>query len=215
VHLPQFDWRGNTSHLPIKYTPAKCFSVASTHCPQLAKRFRPRLMTPPDIHRNQQGCERFNRHVPSTHSLGSPRWNAINSVQGFAQHARDRTMLQPMNNKVTAACPSGHKLRGKPSLVGKTVKCPRCEAEFVFALTFKPSTSAEAKEVTDTGVMRILGTMESVPPPPKRRVKTDRPCTRCGTSVPENTTVCSNCNCYVGVLPTFLKEMSPSASHVK
>ena len=124
-------------------------------------------------------------------------------------------MLQPVNNKVTVACPAGHKLRGNSSLVGKRVKCPRCDAEFVFALTFKRSDKVDAKKVTDTGVMRILGAMDAVPPAPKRRVKTERPCTRCGASVPENTTVCSQCNCYIGVLPAFLKEMDPANTQVK
>lgn len=124
-------------------------------------------------------------------------------------------MLQPVNNKVTAACPAGHKLRGNSSLVGKRVKCPRCDVEFVFALTFKRSDQVDAKEVTDTGVMRILGSMDAVPPAPKRRVNTDRPCTRCGASVPENTAVCSQCNCYIGVLPAFLSEMAPANTQVK
>ncbi len=118
-------------------------------------------------------------------------------------------MLQPTNQKVTAVCPSGHKVRGNANLVGKTVKCPRCDVGFVFALTFKPSAAVEAKEVTDTGVMRILGSMDAVPPAPKRRAKTERPCPRCGTAVAENTPVCAHCNCYLGVLPTFLHEMSP------
>lgn len=124
-------------------------------------------------------------------------------------------MLKPVSNKVTAVCPSGHKLRGDSSLVGKTVKCPRCDVEFVFALTFKSSPVADAKEVTDTGVMRILGDMETVPPAPKRRTNSDRPCNRCGTSVPESSAVCSHCNCYVGVLPSFLNEISPVNTQVK
>ena len=133
-------------------------------------------------------------------------------MQKIAQHVRDKVMLQTANQKVTAACPSGHKVRGNANLVGKTVRCPRCEVEFVFALTFKPSAAVEAKEVTDTGVMRILGSMDAVPPAPKRRAKTERPCSRCGASVAENTPVCTHCNCYLGVLPTFLHEMSDSES---
>ena len=117
-------------------------------------------------------------------------------------------MLQPTEQKVTAVCPSGHKLRGKANLVGKTVKCPRCEVKFVFALTFEASAASQVQEMTDTGVMRILGSMEAVPPPPKRRQKTERPCPRCGTAVAENTAVCTHCNCYLGVLPSFLNEMS-------
>ncbi len=142
------------------------------------------------------------------------RWNANQKVPKTAQHIGDKNMLQPTNQKVTAACPSGHKVRGKASLVGKTVKCPRCSVEFVFALTFKPTAAAEAKEVTDTGVMRILGSMDAVPPAPERRAKTERPCPRCATAVPESTPVCTHCNCYLGVLPTFLHEMSGSDSKV-
>lgn len=133
----------------------------------------------------------------------------------MAQHLGELRMLKPVSNKVAAVCPSGHKLRGDSSLVGKTVKCPRCEVEFVFALTFKPSPVVDAKEVTDTGVMRILGDMETVPPAPKRRANQDRPCTRCGTSVPETSAVCGHCNCYVGVLPSFLNEMSSVNAQVK
>ena len=121
-------------------------------------------------------------------------------------------MLQPLNNKVTAACPAGHKVRGNSNLVGKTVKCPRCDVGFVFALTFNRSAKKDAKEVTDTGVMRILGSMEAVPPAPKRRVKTERPCPRCNTSVPESSAVCTHCNCYLGVLPTVFDQMSSGES---
>lgn len=123
-------------------------------------------------------------------------------------------MLQPVNNKVTAVCPSGHKVRGKSTLVGKTVRCPKCQLAFVFALTVKPSARTQAKEVTDTGVMRILGSMDAVPPAPKRRIRTERPCSRCGTAVPDNAAVCANCNCYLGVLPAFLSDMSNNESNL-
>lgn len=157
---------------------------------------------------------RLFNHLGSSFQDSGPRRNAARQVHNIAQHIRDKEMLQPINQKVTAACPSGHRVRGKASLVGKTVRCPRCEAEFVFALTFKPSAATEAKEVTDTGVMRILGSMDAVPPAPKRRSKAERPCPRCSTAVPENTPVCTHCNCYLGVLPTFLHEMSPSDSKI-
>ncbi len=123
-------------------------------------------------------------------------------------------MLKAINQKVTTACPSGHKVRGKSELVGKKVRCPRCEVEFVFALTIKASAEAPSKEVTDTGVMRILGSMDAVPPAPKRRVSTERPCPRCGTAVLESTPVCTHCNCYLGVLPTFLNELSANETKV-
>ncbi len=123
-------------------------------------------------------------------------------------------MLQPLNQKVTTACPSGHKVRGRSDLVGKKVRCPRCEVEFVFALTYKPAADAAVKEVTDTGVMRILGSMDAVPPAPKRRATTERPCPRCGTSVLDSASVCGKCNCYLGVMPAFLSEMPGNGANV-
>lgn len=118
-------------------------------------------------------------------------------------------MLQPVNGaKVTAVCPSGHKLRGNSELVGRPVKCPRCSCEFVFALTLDRAINTNTKKVTDTGVMRILGELSSLPPAPKSRQASERPCNRCGILIPEETAVCSHCNCYVGAMPTFLRQMS-------
>ena len=121
-----------------------------------------------------------------------------------------KMMLQPITQKITVTCPAGHRLRGNSNLVGKKVKCPKCDHEFTFALTFQRSNGGDNKPVTDTGVMRILGTMDAVPPAPKKRVKTERPCNRCGTLLPESAAVCNRCNCYVGVLPSFMNEISAS-----
>ena len=121
-------------------------------------------------------------------------------------------------SKVTVQCPSGHRLRGGTKLLGKIVKCPKCKVEFTFAdhkLTRPPTASSAAKngEITDTGVMRILSEMGEI-----ARVKIEpgsvesRPCTRCGTSVPENIAVCSYCNCYVGILPSYMQRLGGDRS---
>ena len=122
-------------------------------------------------------------------------------------------------------------------MVGQTVKCPKCQSEFVFAPT--KSILSENRLVTDTGVVRILGDMPQPVPPPEKpadsekrgvtdtgvvRILSDvsqlppqtpthstvamRPCSRCNVPIPESETVCSHCNCYVGVMPTFLQQMT-------
>lgn len=121
-------------------------------------------------------------------------------------------------SKVTVQCPSGHRLRGDTRLIGKTVKCPKCEAEFTFAEHKLPqppavSSAASNREITDTGVMRILNEMGELA---RVNIEPDsvesRPCTRCGTSVPENIAVCSYCNCYVGILPAYMQRLSGDRS---
>ncbi|MGI9474858.1 MAG: hypothetical protein ACR2NZ_25230 [Rubripirellula sp.] len=116
-----------------------------------------------------------------------------------------------LETKITVACPSGHRLRGDATLEGKTVKCPKCASDFVFASAGQRKSASEAA-VTDTGVMRILGDMGSLPPAPERVGASTRPCTRCGVAISESLAVCNHCNCYIGVMPTFLKQMNSPQS---
>jgi hypothetical protein len=140
------------------------------------------------------------------------------------------------STKITVTCPAGHRLRGGTLLIGKSVCCPKCHAEFVFAPS--RSTSGDGRQVTDTGVMRILGempkrepTMPFEEPPSQKRAVTDtgvmrilgdqpeiskpasgavplRPCSRCGVHIPESMAVCDHCHCYVGVLPAFMRQLT-------
>ena len=73
---------------------------------------------------------------------------------------------------LTTNCPLGHRLRGKESLAGQWVRCPRCQTKFEF-LSQKRETQPppETKSVTDTGVMRIL---DACPPQPVRKRKPDQ-----------------------------------------
>ena len=112
-------------------------------------------------------------------------------------------------SKITVACPAGHRLRGDAKLIGKTVKCPKCSAEFIFA-SKREQSGKENSTVTDTGVMRILGDLSSLPPMPTRHVMKTRPCTRCGCSISEALAVCNHCNCYVGVMPSYMKQIGQS-----
>jgi hypothetical protein len=139
-------------------------------------------------------------------------------------------------NRITVNCPSGHRLRGGPEMLGKNVQCPRCHTSFVFAAT--KSNGSDHRVITDTGVMRILGDMPQLPapPPPSQtdnhavtdtgvmRILGDvsdlptpskqsteaalRPCSRCGVAIQEALAVCPHCNCYIGIMPSFLQKMT-------
>jgi hypothetical protein len=108
---------------------------------------------------------------------------------------------EKLRESITLSCPSGHRLRGDASFIGKKVKCPRCQAAFVIS-------APKEKQVTDTAVMRILGDLpvrQELPrtdPEPERR-----PCPRCDVSISQDAQVCQHCNCYVGVMPRFMTEM--------
>ncbi len=115
-------------------------------------------------------------------------------------------------SKITMACPSGHRVRGGADMVGRTVRCPKCQAEFVFAEKPVPAVETpESRQVTDTGVMRILGDPEITPMGVPGDQVSLRPCSRCGVAIAETLTVCNHCNCYVGVMPSFMKRMSGNA----
>ncbi|MDG2221285.1 MAG: hypothetical protein P8L85_07895 [Rubripirellula sp.] len=124
------------------------------------------------------------------------------------------------DSKITVQCPSGHRLRGDTKLIGKTVKCPKCEVDFTFAepepthpVTESSPSRVDNQEITDTGVMRILNEMgELARVDIEPNVVDSRPCTRCGTSVPENMAVCSYCNCYLGILPSYMQRLSGDRS---
>ncbi len=96
-------------------------------------------------------------------------------------------------DEITASCPRGHRVRGPRALGGRMVKCPKCAAEFMFQ-------APAPKNVTDTGVMRILGDLPALPPlPPTRAEPQTRPCPRCEQAIPLSITVCQYCACYVGI----------------
>ncbi len=97
-------------------------------------------------------------------------------------------MNTPPNAKITVFCPAGHRLRGGTELVGKQVRCPRCETQFVFAPTASaeslttPSNSPQPSPrsaVTESRVMAILGEMQqstsSAPGQPNSPQRLPRP----------------------------------------
>ncbi len=114
------------------------------------------------------------------------------------------------NTKITDACPSGHRVRGDIRLAGKSVRCPKCRKEFVFA-PLKPS-AADSNVVTDTSVMRILGESPEIPPMPERKPDSTKSCPRCNVSISANASVCNHCNTYVGVMPRFMRQIAAGDS---
>lgn len=107
------------------------------------------------------------------------------------------------DTKITCKCSRGHKVRGSATLIGKTVRCPRCSDQFVFGYEVRES-------VSDTAVMRILGDGPAPPPEPKAQAL-KRPCSRCGVGISPSASICEHCNCYVGQLPDFFEKLGTAA----
>ena len=40
---------------------------------------------------------------------------------------------EKLRETITVTCPSGHRLRGDASLIGKKVSCPSCQQKFAIA----------------------------------------------------------------------------------
>ncbi len=113
-------------------------------------------------------------------------------------------MNQPTTEFVTTECPHGHRVRGDLGWLNREVRCPHCEAEFVFkraesqaanVVAVQATNEAGTKEpkrsgdwATETGVMRILG--DYVPP---SATETQR-CGNCGTTNSAGVSICENCN---------------------
>ncbi|QDT12599.1 hypothetical protein [Planctomycetes bacterium K23_9] len=107
-------------------------------------------------------------------------------------------------NKITCACPSGHKVRGEASLCGEKVICPRCKRVFVFG-----HRDDQPSRVSDTGVMRILGDMPApLPPAGADDSPETKPCGRCNIAIDASASVCKHCNSYVGVMPRFMRSLN-------
>lgn len=114
-----------------------------------------------------------------------------------------------IETKVTSTCPSGHKVRGSIGFVGKTVRCPKCREKFAFGSDFTPKPNErDSSSVSDTGVMKILGDWHATPDLSDREQVATKTCSRCGVSIPETSAVCFHCNCYVGAMPNFMKQIT-------
>ncbi len=113
--------------------------------------------------------------------------------------------------KIKSCCPAGHSVRGEVSMAGQKVRCPRCDVPFVFAPPERAVVVNAPKKsgVTESSVMRILGELDPLPPPPgpQTRVAT-RPCPKCQVAIAETSAVCGHCKCYVGAMPSFLRDMA-------
>ncbi|QDV44565.1 hypothetical protein Enr13x_44310 [Stieleria neptunia] len=110
-------------------------------------------------------------------------------------------------------CPSGHKLKASPRLFGQTHPCPKCGEKVLIPAEIPPphpllQVAAPKKSVSDSSLMRVLGSVDAFPPPPQIEEPTLRPCPRCECSISIRTTVCQHCQCYVGKMPNFLRRMT-------
>lgn len=124
------------------------------------------------------------------------------------------------------SCPTGHRLKAGHQLFGKAIVCPRCRETAlvpfpaqasVNSQTTSPSnlaTSARpsallpkpSSHLSDTGVMRILGDCDPLPAPPSNHDREDaRKCPRCNLLVNALSSVCHNCQCFVGSKATTMQ----------
>jgi hypothetical protein len=109
-----------------------------------------------------------------------------------------------MMKTIAIQCPNGHRLTGPAELVGRKVRCSKCQTTFQLELPRKAS-------LTESSVVRLLGDVDPLPAPPSAVEEEDptkrKTCQRCHHSISVHANVCEHCKCYVGALPSFLTQM--------
>lgn len=109
-----------------------------------------------------------------------------------------------MMKTIAIQCPNGHRLTGPAELVGRKVRCSKCQTTFQLELPRKAS-------LTESSVVRLLGDVEPpAAPAPDDDVqsrKSRKICQRCHHAISVHANVCEHCKCYVGALPNFLTQM--------
>ncbi|PAY15471.1 hypothetical protein CKO51_31675 [Rhodopirellula sp. SM50] len=53
------------------------------------------------------------------------------------------------NERILCRCPHGHRLRGDVALIGSMIRCPKCQATFIFGYAIRETLS-------DNAVVKIL-----------------------------------------------------------
>lgn len=108
--------------------------------------------------------------------------------------------------RIEIACENGHRLNAGHQSQGKTLPCPKCGVavkvpQHAFESTPDP--------LSDTGVMRILGASTSFSAEPMVTAAAPlRACPRCEAGIPLSSSVCEHCQCYLGSMPDFMKDMA-------
>ncbi|GAA4460134.1 ATP-binding protein [Novipirellula rosea] len=101
---------------------------------------------------------------------------------------------------VHVQCHAGHRLKAGTHLRGRTLPCPKCRAEVVVP---QPKDT-----LSDTGVMRILGDLAPLSEPPvAKQQPPQRPCPRCSLEVSVDLSVCNHCQCFIGIVPDYMKQI--------
>ncbi|TWT84463.1 hypothetical protein CA13_59410 [Planctomycetes bacterium CA13] len=138
------------------------------------------------------------------------------------------------SHTVEVTCPSGHLLRAPERAIGRTLPCPVCQQPVTVTrpqdplsdtgvmrilgnqimpidLRQQPSpASTKRDELSDTGVMRILGDYKTSQQPVfTEEMPTMRRCPVCSRGVPDASSVCKHCHCYVGPSPDYMRSLNP------
>ncbi len=108
-------------------------------------------------------------------------------------------------DRIEVACDNGHRLKARRTLCGTTRPCPKCGVNVKIAM---PPIERSPDPLSDTGVMRIIGEQDiRLNPSTQAPTPQIRACPRCEAGISMTANVCRHCQCYVGVIPDFLKRL--------
>ncbi len=95
-------------------------------------------------------------------------------------------------------CPRGHKIKAAAELAGKMARCPSCQAVMMVPEPIKQLVRSQ-RQLTESGVVRMLGDVPPLPPAPEKPTHIRRTCPRCRHRLSPAATVCEQCQLYVGL----------------
>lgn len=97
---------------------------------------------------------------------------------------------------ITFRCKNGHKIKADDRHAGVHSKCPKCK---VLIVVPEPAPLLPPpRAMTESGLMRVLGSAPELPAMPKRNEDTVRKCPRCKKRLSRVVTLCNHCQLYVG-----------------
>ncbi|MEZ6136067.1 MAG: hypothetical protein R3C53_14295 [Pirellulaceae bacterium] len=139
-----------------------------------------------------------NLHWAKNRDSDALDWLQIDVADYTFSTVGSTTRVTLMSN-IEFQCPKGHKIRAKPEFAGKLAKCPSCQSVMLVPDPFAGVINRR-QQLTQSGVMRILGDAPQLPPMPERMSPVEkRICPRCSKSLAPSLTVCDKCQLYVGL----------------
>lgn len=102
---------------------------------------------------------------------------------------------------ITFRCENNHKIRANENQAGQKGVCPKCKCRVL--VPSKEPKLPQPRQMTESGVMRILGDAPAAPPmpsmpSPELAKREFRKCPRCKKRLSPAVTLCQHCHLYVG-----------------